>query len=229
MAKLSPARRLLKLIHPEGIPALGAIAYGAFSRSTIFQQHYELVARHVLSCSSGESLLDVGTGPGWLLFKLHEHAPGLGLVGVDISPSMVAQATKNVVQAGLSGTIEVRDGDARSLPFEEGSFDVVVSTGSVHHWKDVVGGLNEVHRVLKPGGKGLIYDIVSDTPGDVLRSMVGEFGRLRIALFWLHAFEEPSYSQAAFEELGRSSSFASGSTCYVGVLCCLQLTKGVAA
>jgi hypothetical protein len=64
MAKLSPARRLIKIFHPEGIPWPGTTFYNAISETSIFQRHYELVARDILSYCSEGSILDVGTGPG---------------------------------------------------------------------------------------------------------------------------------------------------------------------
>ena len=229
MDRLSPTRRLLKHLHPEGIPWPGAAVYNAISATSIFQRHYGLVAREVINHCPQGSILDIGTGPGWLLLKLHQESPGTRLVGLDTSPSMVAKARKNIADAGLAGVIEVKEGNASRMPFAENSFDAVVSTGSIHHWKHPLAGLNDVHRVLKPGGYALMYDIVSDTPAPVLNEMRREFGRLRIALFWLHAFEEPFYSRKNFESLARSTLFKEGQTRFVGVLCCLVLKKETAS
>ena len=102
---------------------------------------------------------------------------------------------------------------------------MVVSTGSIHHWKEPIGVLNEIYRVLRPGGYALMYDIMSDTPRSVLKEMARSYGRLRMMLFWLHAFEEPFYSHKAFEQLAQPSLFKSGRTRYVGLLCCLILRK----
>jgi ubiquinone/menaquinone biosynthesis C-methylase UbiE len=151
MTGLSPVRRLLKKFHPEGIPWPGTKFYHAISETTIFQRNYELVAGDILSYCSHGSILDVGTGPGWLLVKLHQQSPNLRLTGLDVSPSMVAKARKNIVDAGLSEVIEIKEGRAGSMPFADGTFDAVVSTGSIHHWKDPIAGLNDVHRVLKHG------------------------------------------------------------------------------
>ena len=67
MAKLSAMRRLMKLVHPEGIPWPGSVLYNAISSSAIFQRHYELAARDILSHCSQGTLLDIGTGPARLL------------------------------------------------------------------------------------------------------------------------------------------------------------------
>jgi SAM-dependent methyltransferase len=50
-------------------------------------------------------------------------------------------------------------GDVAAMPFEDASFDLVVSTFSVHHWTDARGGFAEVARVLRPGGRALVYDL----------------------------------------------------------------------
>jgi len=225
MAKLSPGRRFLKLFHPEGIPWPGTILYNLISATSVFQRHYELIARDILSYCAEGSLLDIGTGPGRMLLELHRLSPGMRLVGIDSSPSMVVKAQENMADAGLSGVIEIREGNANQVPFGGDSFDIVVSTGSIHHWKDPLAGLNEVYRVLKPGAYALMYDLVSDTPASILEGMVREFGKLKTLLFWLHSFEEPFYSQQDYESLAGPTLFKQGRTRFVGLLCCLILKK----
>jgi ubiquinone/menaquinone biosynthesis C-methylase UbiE len=225
MARLSPARRLLKVIHPEGIPWPATALYNAISAADIFQRNYEWVAQDIAGYCPQGSILDVGTGPGWLLIKLQRQSPGSRIVGLDASPAMVAKAQKNVADAGLADAIEVHEGNASHIPFDDGSFDAVVSTGSIHHWKEPAAALNEVYRVLRRGGHALMYDIVSDTPASVLRETAREFGRLKMWLFWLHAFEEPFYSRRDFELLAAPTSFKEGRVRFVGVQCCLILKK----
>ena len=225
MARLTPFRRLLKLFHPEGIPRLGTPLYNLVSKTGIFQRNYDLLVQDILGYGNKGNLLDVGTGPGRLLIKLYEQAPALHVHGIDISPTMVARAAANVGKAGLSGVVEVKEGDVCTIPYEDGFFDVVVSTGSIHHWKEPVRALNEIYRVLKGGGYALVYDVVSDTPRSVLQEAAREFGRLRIVLLWIHAFEEPFYSRQALELLPQSSLFKQGNTRFAGILCCLAMKK----
>jgi ubiquinone/menaquinone biosynthesis C-methylase UbiE len=225
MARLSPLRRLLKLFHPEGIPWPGTVVYNLISATTIFQHSYEVIAKDIMDYCTEGSLLDIGTGPGWLLLKLHQQAPQMRLTGMDASSSMVAKTQENILTAGLSHVIDVSEGNASRIPFAESSFDIVVSTGSIHHWKDPIVALNEVHRVLKPGAHALMYDLVSDTPTGILDEMTREFGKLKSMLFWLHGFEEPFYSRQNFEELARPTLFKEGRTRFVSLLCCLILKK----
>ena len=225
MIPLPWPRRWLKRIHPESIPAAGAFFYDRISRSDVFQRHYELIARDILGFCSQGSILDIGTGPGWLLIKLQEKAPDLQLAGLDISPSMVGKARARVAASGRSPGIQIVQGSAAQMPFQDNLFDAVVSTGSLHHWKDPTASLNEIWRVLKPGGKGLLYDLVSDTPGSVLRDMAFQFGHLRMLMLWIHAFEEPFYRWKDMLLLAEPTRFKQGRTRFVGVLCCLILSK----
>ena len=153
---LSRPRRLLKRFHPEAIPWPASVLYNWLSSASVFQRHYELVARDISSYCPQGRLLDIGTGPGWLLLKLHQQCPAMRLTGLDASPGMVATARKNMARAGLSDVIEITQGNASHMPFADACFDIVVSTGSIHHWKHPTGGLNDVYRVLKSGGYALM-------------------------------------------------------------------------
>lgn len=226
MNPLSPLRRALKQFHPEGIPWPGTAFYNAVSRTTIFQRHYELLAEDILGYCPEGNILDIGTGPGWLLMKIHRLSPGSRLAGLDASHAMVTRAGRNLVKAGLSNVIEVSEGYADHMPFADGSFDAIVSTGSIHHWKDPAAGLNEVYRILRPNGYALMYDLVTDTPASVLKGAAREFGKLKMILLWLHSFEEPFYSCQGFESLAGLSLFKEGRIRFVGVTCCLVLKKG---
>ena len=194
----------------------------------MFQRHYELVARDILSYCSEGYLLDIGTGPGRLLLKLHQKSPTMKLIGLDASPSMVDRARKNIDNAGLAGSIEIREGNASQMPFADNSFDIIVSTGSIHHWKEPIAALNDVYRVLKHGCHALMLDLVSNTPASILDDMRDEFGRLKTTIFWLHGFEEPFYSRKNFEALVHPTLFKECRSRFVGLLCCLILKKGAA-
>lgn len=222
---LSIGRRIIKRFHPEGIPWPMSHVYSLLSASNIFQAHYALCARDVISRKPSGKLLDVGTGPGWLLCHFAQEAPAMELFGVDISKAMVEKARANMAKKGLSGRVALEQGNAGNLPFPDSSFDVVLSTGSMHHWKDPIAGLDEIHRVLKDDGVALIYDLVSRTPVSVLREAAKKYGRMRITLMWLHSFEEPFYSPEQMESLAENSLFGKGETSFVGVMCCLEMKK----
>jgi ubiquinone/menaquinone biosynthesis C-methylase UbiE len=168
-------------------------------------------------------ILDIGTGPGRLLLSLNQVLPHSELVGVDISPAMVAQACKTIRRAGLEKAIHLRVSSANALPFADNTFDCVVSTGSFHHWKDPAVALAEVHRVLKSNGTALMYDLVRKMPAHVRAQIRSRFGSLWHILLWLHSFEEPFLAPAEMVALGKQSEFVVVETRFVGALCCLVL------
>ena len=99
----------------------------------------------------GMSLLDCGCGPGAITFGLADAvAPGR-VVGADIEPAMIEQATRLAAEEGIQN-VEFKVGDIYDLPFEDGEFDVVFSHSVTEHLSDPVRALRELHRVAKPGG-----------------------------------------------------------------------------
>ena len=221
-------RQFLKRFHPEGIPWPGSVLYNALSGSEIFLRHYELVAHDVAHYGGAGCILDIGTGPGQLLLAMRKVFPDSKLVGVDISPPMVAQAQRNMETCGRDPRIEVRVAGANALPFADGTFDRVVSTGSLHHWKEPVHALSEAHRVLKADGYALMYDLVRDMPKAVREDVRARFGGFRLALLWLHSFEEPFLNAEEMDALGRRTDFMVEGTRFTGALCCLVLKKAAA-
>jgi len=222
MAKFSLMGKIMKRFHPESIPWPGSVLYNALSSTVVFQRHYEMAADDILNYCKRGKLLDIGTGPGRLLLKLHSKSPQLQLVGIDSSAAMVSKAKENT--AGIE-SIEIKEGNANKIPYPDNNFDIVISTASIHHWKHPTEGLNEAYRVLKPGGFALVYDLVSDTPEPVMAECRREFGKFRTTLFWLHSFEEPFYSQENFRALVQTTLFKDCQTKFLGLLYNMILKK----
>lgn len=82
------------------------------------------------------------------------------MTGLDLDPAMIERARSSAKR--VADDPDRRPpflvGDVASLPFSDGSFDLVVSTFSIHHWPDPTAGLAEIWRVLRPGGRALIWD-----------------------------------------------------------------------
>jgi len=122
--------------------------------------HAEVVARTTdlaLACAkSPKRILDVGCGTGMLLRQLAERLPHAAeLTGVDAAQGMI-EAT-----ASPGNRLRYLQGTAERLPFEDASFDLVISTTSFDHWADQAAGLAECHRVLAPGGRLVVADLFS--------------------------------------------------------------------
>ncbi len=155
--------------------ALGAARRSALGAAgwTLRWLYRHLAAETGAAVPAGGTVLDAGTGPGLLLVELARQRPDLRLTGVDLSTDMVAIAERNVQRAGLSDRVEVLPADVAALPFADATFDLVVSTFSMHHWGDVPPAVAELARVLRPGGALWIYDLRT-VPDDALAAAARE-------------------------------------------------------
>ena len=135
------------------------IVQGPVYNRLIFKAASELYDRFVDGVIPPEdsSVLDVGCGPGHICFMLSEKNPDVSIVGVDYSQTQVRAAERLRLKTGVENCRFVQ-GDAMDLPFEDASFDVVISFASIKHWPDEKRGLQEVRRVLVPGGFALIEE-----------------------------------------------------------------------
>jgi ubiquinone/menaquinone biosynthesis C-methylase UbiE len=102
------------------------------------------------------AVLDIGCGAGHASFAVAPHAASV--VAYDLARPMLATVATAAIDRGL-GNIVTKQGAAESLPFDDASFDWVISRLSAHHWHDVPQALGEVRRVLKPGGQVIFIDI----------------------------------------------------------------------
>ena len=97
------------------------------------------------------TMLDIGCGGGATLKRLFKRSNGSRVYGIDISEESVAKARK-VNDALLDKRVFVTQGSAEKLPYDDGLFDLVTAVETVYFWPNLPDCLQEVHRVLKPGG-----------------------------------------------------------------------------
>lgn len=124
----------------------------AYDARAVVQQRVirRFLERNFACCDSPESFLDVGAGTGRLLQSLGERFPSAFAVGLDMAYGMAKSASRR-----LSGgsRYALLCGDGESLPFADGSFDVVVSTSTYQWFSPLDLAFNEALRVLRPGGR----------------------------------------------------------------------------
>lgn len=105
------------------------------------------------------NFLDLGTGPGSVALAIARHCPALRMVGLDLAAPMLKLAARQASRLELDERGFWPQGDGHHLPFARESFDLVVSSFALHHWLDPVLILNEIARVLAPGGRYYIADV----------------------------------------------------------------------
>lgn len=160
--------------HPEvegfDDAATGA-GYAEIQERVEFKSMRQTVIDHVIDALKKSSMtdaidvLDLGCGTGHLIKELHVEIGKAGIEavmhGIDIGSASVRECREHLARAGLPG-IDIKEGDGARVPMADGSMDVVISSLSMHHWSRPEAVLAEIHRVLKPGGKMVIFDLRRD-------------------------------------------------------------------
>lgn len=106
-----------------------------------------------------EAALDLATGTADLAIATARRFPAARVTGIDLTPAMLEVGRAKVARAGLAVRIDLREGDASALPFEATSFDTVTCAFGFRNFPDRVRALQEVFRVLKPGGRLLVLEL----------------------------------------------------------------------
>jgi radical SAM superfamily enzyme YgiQ (UPF0313 family)/ubiquinone/menaquinone biosynthesis C-methylase UbiE len=178
-----PKRQFIRNTRVGIIPKIRLLEVWFFRSSfgLIFGYVQKYLARELYSTESakivdesweGTSILDVGCGHGTFLLEVGKLAKDVIMTGIDQSPSLISFAKKS---ARIEGCDRIRFEvmDAHDLKVEDQQFDIATSTSSIYLWHDPVKALNEINRVLKPGGRAYICDqIRAGSPGNVYKSWI---------------------------------------------------------
>ena len=150
-------------------------------------------------------------GPGYLAIELAR----LGVhqvVGLDISKTFVELATENAKKAGVK--VAFHHGNASAMPFEPGLFDLVVCRAAFKNFSEPVCAIEEMYRVLKPGGKAIILDLRPDATSEDIAAAVAEmklswWNSLVTKLTFKHMLLKRAHSKESFRRMGSETSFRS--------------------
>jgi ubiquinone/menaquinone biosynthesis C-methylase UbiE len=168
----------------------------------------ELAGRIAEMLPAGSVILEVAPGPGFLAVELAKQ--GFAVTGLDISATFVELATKNAAAAGVKA--HFKRGNASEMPFSDQSFDFLVCRAAFKNFSDPVGALTEMHRVLKPGGRGLIIDLCRDTPMAEIGKYVDGLGvsvanRIFMKFVFRFSLLKRAWTQEAFERMLKKAPF----------------------
>jgi len=133
------------------------------SQASLGSAHAALLKE--LTPHEGMKVLDIGSGSGETVLAIAKKVGSTGkAVGIDFSPDGIKLARENAAKRGLEGIVEFHQAIAVDLPFPSNSFDAVISECVVCLIQDKQTALNEKVRVLKPGGRVIMHDVVTWAP-----------------------------------------------------------------
>lgn len=186
---------------PEPPPWL----YAWMARTSLLRRVYRRCAAELAaSLPAGARVLDVGTGPGQLPVDLTRQRPDLDLWGLDFAAAMIRRARQRHPR-----TLKWLVADAHSLPFRSGAFDLSVATFSFHIWPRPIVGVQEMLRVLKPGGRAWIYELRREAAVGDLRQFARAEGLPFLLVYlgfkavsWLHSRKEAEFAAILREASG---------------------------
>jgi ubiquinone/menaquinone biosynthesis C-methylase UbiE len=170
-----------------------------------------LAERVTAGLPPGSRILEVAPGPGYLAIEVARRG-ACRVTGLDISHSFVEIANRNAREAYVD--IDFRQGNASAMPFADNTFDLILCRAAFKNFSQPLAAMNEMHRVLKCGGRALIVDLSKDASMDdirayIRRSDLGWVNSLVYKLTFRHMLLPRAYSRSQFEEMSANSAFAS--------------------
>jgi ubiquinone/menaquinone biosynthesis C-methylase UbiE len=180
---------------------------------------YREIAKQLVDRAPSEGrILDVGTGPGLMLKELHELNPQIIPYGLDISESIVRIARSNLKKLDI--VPRIFHGDIQDAPFNHNYFEIVTCSNSLSYWPNPVKGINEIHRILKPNGKAILFEPYKEFDLDkieeaiehtlkhsspIRRKLVKVFHKF--ALKWGYLLGLKLYTAKDYEDFAKKSKF----------------------
>ena len=196
----------------RGISMEGGLAawYAKVTRKDLGE--FERLARELAKdLPANARVLEIAPGPGYLSVALAKLGP-FKITGLDISQSFVRMASEYARREGVGARFI--HGSASDIPLEDGLFELIVCRAAFKNFSEPLKSLNEMHRVLKPGGKAIVIDLRKDASWDDIVAYVDGL-RISRTSTWMtkftfkHMLLKRAYSEAQMKALADESDFKS--------------------
>lgn len=196
----------------KGIGMEGRIA-AWYARNTArdMPDFVSLAERVTATLPAGDPrILEVAPGPGYLAIEIARRGT-YQVTGLDISHTFVDIATRNALEARVK--VDFRQGNASAMPFPDNSFDLILCRAAFKNFTQPVAAMNEMHRVLTPGGRALIVDLRQDASMDdinayIKQSDLGWANSLIYRATFRYLLLPRAYSRQEFVDMAANSAFA---------------------
>ncbi len=199
---------------PKGYRGIGMEGFiaGWYARQTAkdideFKNTARRLAPHI---KRGTCVLEIAPGPGYLAIEV-ARLTGCRMVGVDISRTFIRIANENARKAGVD--IAFDEGDAADLPLPANGFDFIFCRAAFKNFSQPLAALDEMHRVLKPGGAALIIDLRKDFSPQAIRDYTKDKGLINgsiIRMTFNTMLKTRAYTPEGIAQLAAQSRFGQG-------------------
>ncbi len=212
-----------------GLPMEGIVArwYARIRRSgSQIEEWRKQAAQLTGGLPDGTNVLEVAPGPGYFAIEM-ARLDRFHVTGLDISHTFVGIARENARHAGVN--VDFQQGDVSSMPFAEGSFDLIVCQAAFKNFSRPGKAIDEMYRVLRAGGTAVIQDMWKDASDATIREEVNPMRLNPVNAFMtrrtLGMLRRRAYTKEQFERLATASAFGGGEIETSGIGIELRLKK----
>jgi ubiquinone/menaquinone biosynthesis C-methylase UbiE len=210
----------------SGMEGLVAKWYAA-NTAEMMKEYVRLAERIDHELPPESKVLEVAPGPGYLAIELAKRDL-YSITGLDLSRTFVKIAAKNAADAGVK--VDFRQGSASNMPFADDGFDYLVCRAAFKNFAQPVRALQEMCRVLRPGGRGLIIDLRGDVSPEVISHEVDGMGlstmnRVLTKLAFRTMLLRRAYTKAQFEQMVLEAKFNHAEVVESGIGLEVKMTK----
>ena len=186
-----------------------------------------LAERFAQDTPADSHILEVAPGPGYLSIELAKRGQ-YAITGLDISHSFVEIARANAHTAAV--TVQFCHGNASAMPFADGTFDLIVCRAAFKNFSQPLAAIDEMHRVLKPGGRAVIIDLrkeasMQDINGYIQKAGYGWFDAWLMRIIFRFVLIPRAYTKEQVTQMAASSRFGRAAMHEVDIGCEIGFKK----